>query len=95
MLSFQLLSSQTPELFKNGMDAGARYSSQQAFCQMNDVIQSQKLNPVPSPTSHKQPRDLLRVEFQGIITNQTSLDTQTLFTFFPFNTGHFSPLCFG
>ncbi|XP_036707989.1 transmembrane protease serine 11A isoform X2 [Balaenoptera musculus] len=57
-----LLSSQTPELFKDGMDAGARYSSQQAFCQMNDVIQSQKLNPVPSPTSHKQPRDLLRVD---------------------------------
>lgn len=74
VLFFYCLPSQTPELFKDGMDAGDGCSSQQALCQMNDVIWSQKLNPILLPTSHKQPRDLLWVEFQRITTNQTSLN---------------------
>ena len=63
-LLFQLLSSQTVGQFKDRTDAGVRYSSQQACCLMNDIIQSPKLTPVTSP-NYKGPRDQLGLEFKG------------------------------
>lgn len=60
---------------------------------MNDVIPSQKLTPIPSPTSYKGPGDQLWLGFQRIIRNQILKDIQLLLNFL-FNIFHFYLCCF-
>lgn len=49
---------------------------------MNDIMQSQKLTPIPSPTSYKGPGDQLWLGFQRTITNQILKDINCYLVFF-------------